>query len=236
MTKPAFQVEGVRKRHGDDFDLSIDELFIERGTVCSILGDNGAGKTTLLKILAGLTLPDQGEIRFHGRQMLPGGAGLSTRRRMVYLSQRPRLLRGTVLRNVLFGLSARGISGTAAIKLAEEALDDVGMASYSSRKANALSGGEAQRIALARALCLDVDALLLDEPTSHVDEDFTQGFETCLKKLQDDRGTTILIATHDSDLADRLAQQKVYLARGRLIQVLPTPEERRARMAGEPSA
>ncbi|MDA1142163.1 MAG: ATP-binding cassette domain-containing protein [Planctomycetota bacterium] len=230
MLLPAFQVQGVRKHHSDDFDLNIEDLLIQRGSVCGVLGDNGAGKTTLLKILAGLESPDQGEILFHGRQVIPGNAGLEVRRRMVYLSQKPRLFRGTVLRNVLYGLNARGVRGAAAEKLAKEALDAVGMASYRDRKAITLSGGETQRVALARALCLDVDALLLDEPTSHVDEDFTEQFEICLKKLQADRGTTILIATHDSALTERLVQQKVYLARGRLIQVLPTPEERRARI------
>jgi tungstate transport system ATP-binding protein len=236
MTLPAFQIQEVGKAFGEDFDLSIEELVVERGVVCGILGDNGAGKTTLLKILAGLESPDRGEVLFHGRLVVTGSAGLAVRKRMVYLSQKPLLLRGTVLRNVLYGLNARGIRGAGAVKLAEEALDAVGMADYSSRKTKGLSGGETQRVALARALCLDVDALLLDEPTSHVDEEFTEQFEVCLKALQAERGITILLATHDPELVERLVQQKVHLARGRLIRVLPKPEERLARIAGEPSA
>ena len=229
MSDYAFTIRNLRRAYGEEFELQIEELFLEKGSICAILGENGAGKTTFLKLLAGLERADTGKILLHDRQVLPGQAGLSVRRRMVYLSQKPLLFRGTVLRNALYGLKVRGISGDTARERALGALEEVGMFDHANRNVHTLSGGEAQRVALARALCLEVDAFLLDEPTAHTDADFNEHLESCLNSLQE-QGTTILFSTHDAALVDRLASEKLYLAQGRLLRSLPArPESRVAR-------
>lgn len=213
----AFEIQGLCKSFSAGFDLQIGELKIEAGRIYAVLGPNGAGKTTLLRLLAGLDAPDRGSIRFHGREVRRGEKGLEVRRRMVLMSQKPALFRGTVLRNVLYGLKVRGVPQAEALKRANEALSAVGLESLGGREANGLSGGEAQRVAMARALCLDVDALLLDEPTAHIDRASIATIESCLTQLNTNKGVTILFTTHEEEQARRLTSTFLHLREGRLV-------------------
>jgi tungstate transport system ATP-binding protein len=217
MTDAAFQVNGLSKRFDNGFALRIDDLQVAGDRIHAVVGENGAGKTTLLRLLSGLLRPDQGEIRFLGEPVTVGRSGLALRRRMVYLSHRPVLFRGTVFRNVLYGLRVRHVPSPEARERAMAALAEVGLTEFADRPARSLSGGEAQRVALARALCLKPECLLLDEPTAHLDTAHVDIIEQCLIRLNADGRTVILLTTHSKDQANRLSSHFIRLQKGRLV-------------------
>ena len=212
----AIDARGLRKRFAGGFTLEVDELQVPAAGLYGVIGGNGAGKTTLLRLLTGLLPPEEGTIRCFGEEVVAGREGLGVRRRLVYLSQTPILFRGTVLRNVLYGLRVRGVPKAEAHDRATAALAEVRMQDFAGRQASHLSGGEAQRVALARAICLDPACLLLDEPTSHLDTDHVEIIEKCLVELNTNKRTVILFTTHDLSQARRLSPDLVRLDRGRL--------------------
>ena len=213
----AIDARGLRKRFAGGFTLEVDELQVPAAGLYGVIGGNGAGKTTLLRLLTGLLPPEEGTIRCFGEEVVAGREGLGVRRRLVYLSQTPVLFRGTVLRNVLYGLRVRGVPRSEAHERAAAALAEVRMTGFAGREANRLSGGEAQRVALARAICLDPACLLLDEPTSHLDTEHIEIIEKCLLSRNAGKQTVILFTTHDLDQAERLSQNLVRLERGRIV-------------------
>lgn len=216
MTPTAFEFRGVHKRFPSGFELHIDELELVPGRIYGILGPNGSGKSTILRLLAGLIPPDEGHVLFEGQPLFPGAKGLALRRRIALASEKPVMFQGTILRNVLLGLKFRGVDGADALEKATAAIQLVGLDAARNRLADSLSGGEAQRVAIARILCLDTDALLLDEPTAHVDRATIDKIETCLKKRNSERGVTIVFTTHDQDQARRLTRNLLRLENGRL--------------------
>jgi putative ABC transport system ATP-binding protein len=177
-------------------------LTIEPGAT-AILGPSGSGKSTLLRLLNRLADPDEGSVRFHGddvRALDP----LELRRRAVLVPQLPAPLPGTVADNVCFGPGLAGRQVDPIRPLALAGLDD----SYAGREASRLSVGEQQRVMLARALALDPEVLLLDEPTAALDDDTKAGVERTLSVLP---CATVLV-THDRGQAGRLAERVIELS------------------------
>jgi putative ABC transport system ATP-binding protein len=177
-------------------------LAIEPGAT-AVLGPSGCGKSTLLRLLNRLADPDEGSVRFHGedvRELDP----LELRRRAVLVPQLPAPLPGTVADNVRYGPALHGIHVDALEPLALAGLD----ASYADRDAGRLSVGEQQRVMLARALALDPEVLLLDEPTTALDERAKSGVEETLARLK----CSTLLVTHERAQAERLAQRVVELS------------------------
>jgi len=195
------------KRVIDGIDLTIDS---RRITV--IMGPNGAGKSVLLRLMHGLIMPTKGEIRWAGRCT----DRLMTRRQAMVF-QRPVLLRRSVAANVSHALALRGLErGNRAIRV-EEALKLAGLERHASTPARVLSGGEQQRLCLARALSLEPDVLFLDEPTSSLDPASTLAIERLLLDAQR-RGIKVILVTHDVGQARRLAHDVVFLHQGRVIE------------------
>ena len=159
----------------------VPELSIETGARVGILGSNGSGKTTLLRVLAGLEPKFQGECVVR----VP-------RKDRLYVHQNPYLFRGTVLYNVMYGLRAHGLNGSAREKLALCWMEMLGIRKLADRRANHLSGGEKRRTALVRALVLKPRLLLLDEPMAELDHEGIVSFCAALRELT---GTTILFAS-----------------------------------------
>ncbi len=200
-----YEVDGERLIDGIDLQLSA-------GSVTVIMGPHGAGKSLLLRLLHGMIAPTAGEILWGGE---PLGENIRLRQAMVF--QRPVLLRRTVAANIDFVLGLRG-SATPARR--QEILDHVGLADKSRKPARLLSGGEQQRLALARALALGPEVLFLDEPTASLDPGSVLLIEEIVRAAQD-HGTKIIFVTHDVGQARRLADEIVFLHRGRVLEQTP---------------
>lgn len=197
--------------------LDIEHLSIEKGKIYALTGANGAGKSTLLNILAFLDKPTTGEVRFCGehvqynRQRL-----LSVRRRIVLVDQYPIHFTGPVWKNVEFGLKVRGTPKKLRKKRIEEVLELVGMEGFRLADAHKLSGGESKRLALARALIIEPEVLLCDEPTANVDVENQEIIINILDRINRELQTSIVIATHYLSQSRRLAHHTLVLEYGAL--------------------
>ncbi|MGE5190610.1 MAG: ATP-binding cassette domain-containing protein [Gemmatimonadota bacterium] len=211
-----YRLHGIRMRYGRKTVLAIDALSIGRGRLHTLSGPNGAGKSTLLSLLAFLAPPAEGEVYYAGRRVAWDRRSLrDLRRRVTLLHQAPYLFAGTVRDNVAFGLKARGFGGDAQRRIVAGALETVGLAGFDERKARELSGGEAQRVAMARALALSPEVLLLDEPLANIDRETAAALEAVIASLPA-RGTTVVIATHDPDRPARLDGESIALEDGKV--------------------
>jgi tungstate transport system ATP-binding protein len=211
----------VKKSYGGTFSLEVDQLDVPAREVFCLLGPSGAGKSTLLRMLAGLEPPDCGEVRF-GEYRLDGPSVPSAvQRRVTMVFQRPLLLTGSVRENVGYGLRLRGSRRNA--EIVESVLERLGLLRLADQPAGTLSGGQAQLVALARALVLEPDMLLLDEPTANLDPTCVARVEGELLATQRLRGMTMLWATHNLFQARRVSQWAGLLLDGRLVEVAPSP-------------
>lgn len=186
----------LRKRIHNRTVIDIDDFALHYGECVLLRGINGAGKSTLLKIFAGLIVPDTGEVTINGTTSSYRQAYQSFRHRVVYLHQNPYLFDRSVEDNIAYGLSVRGFEKTYIRSEVEKALEWAGLNEVSQRNARELSGGEKQRVALTRARILKPDLLLLDEPTTAMDEDAHRRTYELINDLVAG-GITIYVATHD---------------------------------------
>lgn len=222
--KTLVEVKAVVKRYGATTALELDRLKIREGELYLLSGPNGSGKSTLLNILGLLTRPDRGEMTFAGERVVwKPGPLTRLRRQVTLLHQSPYLFRGTVYDNIAYGLSLRGISGAVAQEIVGTALAMVGLEGFQQRKNTELSGGEAQRVAMARALAIKPKLLLLDEPLANVDRGSAQVLEEVIAALPAS-GTTVVMSSHDPTQEKRLPCRVVQLQQGQLV-ALPPAEE-----------
>jgi tungstate transport system ATP-binding protein len=187
-----------------------------RGGLHILTGSNGSGKSTLLSVLAFLRQPTGGEVAFEGRKVDWTKRELgSLRRRVTLLHQESYLFSGTVFANVAFGLKVRGITGDESRRAVQQYLATVALAGFEKRKVGQLSGGEARRVALARALACRPEVLLLDEPLAHVDKETSGIVERLIASLAAG-GTTIVMSSHDERIGERLEGRVFHLVEGRV--------------------
>jgi tungstate transport system ATP-binding protein len=214
--KILYRLKSIRKRYGSSVVLDIDELTIGEGRLYTLVGANGAGKSTLLDILAFLSPPTAGEIFYAGKRVdWNHGSVEEPRRKVTLLHQSPYLFEGTVHANVDFGLRARGIPKEDRQRTVEKALAVVGLQGFGDRKARELSGGETQRVAMARALALKPEVLLLDEPLANIDRGTAVLLETVIASLPA-QGTTVVMTTHDPQHPNRLNGESILLDGGKV--------------------
>lgn len=211
----------VRHVRGGREVLRVDSLDVARGERLCVLGPNGAGKTTLLRLMAAVDSPHSGEVRVGGVSTVRGGVDL--RRQMAYATQRPGLLSTSVQRNVELPLRWRKVPRKRRREFATAALERLRVAHLADRPARTLSGGEQQRVSLARALALDPAVLLLDEPAAGLDAQSRSAFFADLERALTDRATTVVQVSHRAEEALRLADRVVVLVDGSVHQV-GTPE------------
>ena len=216
--EPLFRIRGLRKTYGRAWSLVVDALDIPRGETLAVVGPTGSGKSTLLRLLHLLEAPDQGTLEFDGRPVTYPPP-VETLRRITMVFQRPVLQRGTVLDNVQYGRRLRGHTDAAP---ARQALESLGMTHLAQAKAFPLSGGETQRVAVARALAIATPVLLLDEPTAHLDPAHILRIERIIRSLRETQGTTTIIVTHHLLQARRLADRVALLLEGQLIEEAET--------------
>ena len=208
----------VLVRHGDKTVLQIPRLELESGEVLALLGPNGAGKTTLLRVMGLLQLPDAGTVHFKGTAAGSGNA-LAIRRRIANVFQEPLLLNASVYENAGLGLKLRGLNHREVETCIRPWLERLGIAHLAARAARTLSGGEAQRTSLARALAIEPKLLLLDEPFAALDPTSRETLLRDFQRIIKDTGTTTVFVTHDRDEAFALADRVGILVGGRLLQI-----------------
>ncbi len=217
----AYRLDAVSQSHGGRVALDLPCFEVAAGEVLCIIGPPGAGKSTLLRLLAGLDTPTSGQVWFRERRLDARSVPIAVRRRVTQVFQRPLLLKRTVLANVEYGLKLRGVRGRGRETAARAMLDRVHLGHLAERPAFAVSGGEAQLVALARALAVEPDVLLLDEPTNNLDPARVALVEEVVTEDHRARGTTIVWATHNHFQARRCGDRVALLLDGRLIEVAP---------------
>ena len=186
-------------------------LRLERGSRTVLLGPNGAGKSVLLRVMHGLIAPTSGAVRWFSAET-PRAP-----RRQAMVFQRPVLFRRSALGNLRFALAVAGVPPAQREARAVRALDRVGLLSIAHQPARVLSGGEQQRLALARAWMLEPEVLFLDEPTANLDPGSTREIERVIQAIHD-AGTKIVMVTHNLGQAERLADEILFLHGGRLVE------------------
>jgi tungstate transport system ATP-binding protein len=210
---PAYIIKSLKHAYERTAVLDIPDLTIESGRVYCIAGPNGSGKTTLLSILALLFPPTAGSVLLFGADCARPDVQL--RRKVTFVHQKPILFSTSVKNNISYGLRAHGFPSEEVKRRTSAMLEAANLLHVAESKADKLSGGEAQRTVLARALALETPILLLDEPTNSLD-DVSKPIIIKLLEGAQNRGATIVIATHDMSLADSLPAEILRLEKGRL--------------------
>jgi tungstate transport system ATP-binding protein len=205
-------LDGVSFAAGGKTIIDRVSMEIAEGPRTVILGSNGAGKSVLMRLCHGLLAPTAGTIEWRG-----GGNG---RRRQAMVFQRPVMLRRSALANIVYGLRLAGISAHESEMRARDVLEAVGLERVASRPARVLSGGEQQRLALARAWVLGPEVLFLDEPTANLDPGATRDVETLIGQIRAG-GTKIVMTTHNLGQAKRLGDEILFLSQGRVVERAP---------------
>ncbi len=213
------EVDRVSKSFGERVVINQLSLHIERSERLVLFGPSGCGKTTVLRLLAGLEVPDKGEIRIEGQIVASSGKNLVPPEKrnvgMVFqdLALWPHM---TVQQNLMFGLNARGVKKREAHVRVREMLQRVGLEHRIDAKPHQLSGGEQQRVTLARALVSRPSILLMDEPLSSLDDERKRTIASDLLGLQSQFRFTLIYVTHDRSEADMLASRVCQLRDGRV--------------------
>jgi len=215
MSHATFHLKNVRRRLSDAFQLQIGDLTVERREVFALLGPTGSGKTTLLRILTGLEIPDDGIIEFNGT-LLNRSTPLSVVRRIAMVHQRPILINGSVAGNIAYGLRTRSLASDAKVA---QILQRLGLDRLIRQDARSLSGGQVQLVALARALVLEPEVLLLDEPSANLDPAYVALVESVIREARMSREMTVIWATHNLFQARRVCDRVMLMLNGSIVEI-----------------
>lgn len=218
-------MENLTKEYEGRRVLDIVQLRIGSGALCGIIGPNGAGKSTMLNLIAGLMKPTGGKLHY-GDDTAAEAPYLD----MTMVFQSPYLIRTTVEKNIAYPLKLRGWDQIKIDKRVEELAAELGLTDFLKQKSWKLSGGETQKVALARALSFSPKLLLLDEPTANVDPSTTAEIERMLRKINEKEGTTVILITHNLVQARRLCREVLFMDQGKVVEygtgekILKNPE------------
>jgi len=217
---PTVEVQQLCKEYAGKKALEDINLRVENGEIFAIIGPNGAGKTTLLRILDLLEEPTSGKVWFQGAEVnYSAGDRQVLRRRIGMVFQQTVLFNTSVFNNVAYSLKIRDESDRKIVQRVKEVLEIVQLKGFENKNALKLSGGEAQRVALAQALVTEPELLLLDEPTANLDPRNVSIVEEVLSWVNRERGTTIIMATHNMFQAETLANQAGLILEGRIEKI-----------------
>jgi tungstate transport system ATP-binding protein len=228
-----YRLRGVVRLVSPSFELRIAELHVPRGQVFGLLGPTGSGKSTLLRMLAGLEPPTAGDLTWREGPFYAGTIPQTVRQAATLVFQRPLPIRGSVRTNVELGLRIRGAPDSQ--ERVKDILARLRLDRVSGQSAATLSGGQLQLVAVARALVLRPEVLLLDEPTSHLDPAHVALVEDAVLQDHRERGTTVIWATHNLFQARRVADHVGLMLDGQLVEQQPTalffdaPKDQRTR-------
>ncbi len=206
------RLRNIKKTYNSKTVLQIDSLKIKKGKITGILGPNGSGKTTMMKIIGDLIKPDTGRVEYDGKGFE------SASDRLTYVSHNSYLFNDSVFGNIAAPLKFRDMKKEYIEKRVEELIDNFQIRYLKYENALTLSGGEKQKVALARALSFKPEVLLIDEPTSNIDPNFIKLIESALKRINNDLKTTIVIVTHNTAQSLRLCEEIIFMRDGNVIQ------------------
>lgn len=215
----AYTLTNVKQRYGDRCVVDVASLRIHAGEILGIVGPSGAGKSTLLRLLNFLEAPTEGQLDYRGTS-IGADLPLSVKRDVTTVFQRPMLLRRSVAANVRIAQRIRGVASDD--DAVEQWLDRLGLRDLSNAPVRTLSAGEAQRVALARALVVSPSVLLLDEPTGNLDPYNVGLIEEIIRSDNKERGTTVVVVTHDPFQSRRLADRTGLMISGRMVEIADT--------------
>ncbi len=190
-------------------------LDIEKDNLLALIGHNGSGKTTLLRILATLSLPTEGDFIYKGEK-IEDLYELKGKTTLVF--QEAKMFNSTVEKNISYGLKMKNLPASEIEERVNEGLKLIKMEDHASKNAKKLSGGEQQRVALARAFATDPELLLLDEPTSNIDPGNAKIIEEAIKKISNEKNTTVIMATHTLFQTKRLSDRTAHLYDGKILE------------------
>jgi tungstate transport system ATP-binding protein len=216
LNVPIYEIRSLKHAYAGKTVLSIEHLTVRQASIVGLIGPNGSGKSTLLRMLGLIERPTRGKIFFKGREVEPFSD--EARFLITVLPQEPFLMKRSVLNNVAYGLKLRG-NGRDVVHRAEEALSLVGLPfkDFARRPWYALSGGEAQRVALAARLALKPKVLLLDEPTASVDAASAQLIKEASLRARQKLGTTLIVASHDWQWLYEICDEILHLFKGKIF-------------------
>lgn len=225
------EIKRLVRDYGTKRVLDLEEVTIEKGTRTAIIGPNGAGKSTLLNIVSRIDSASEGEVVYESEDP----------RLVTQVFQQPYMLRTSVEKNIQYPLRLRNWPEERMKQRSDELMKELGLLDLRNQKAWKLSGGETQKVALARALSFEPSLLLLDEPTANIDPATTAEIEEMLLKINREEGTTILFVTHNLAQARRVCNRLLFLDKGKLVEsgdcqrILQNPAEEKTRrfIAGE---
>lgn len=212
-------ITSLIKKYQNRTVLNIPELELEEGYVWGIIGPNGSGKSTLMKIIAGLLEPSSGKIHYRDQKLKDG-----VQKDMTLVFQKPYLLRTSVFNNIAYPLQIRGYSEKEIRERVHELLESFQIEALRDQKAWTLSGGEGQKVALARALIFKPKLLMLDEPTANIDPSSIMLLEERIQEYYQQEKPTILMVTHNIQQTRRLCNRVAFMNEG---EVLDSGEPRR---------
>lgn len=213
------RLDNISKSFGEKEVLDRISADIPAGKIFTIIGPSGQGKTTLLRLINLLDTPSGGEIFLNGTSLHERGQDITAlRRRMGMVFQTPIAFKETVFENIAIGLRYRRISPDEIVRRVQVKLKEIGLSGYEQRKAGTLSGGEMQRVSLARVMVTEPEMLLLDEPTANLDPLSTHKIEELIRYYNREFGTTVIMSTHDLFQGQRMADRVAVMMGGRFIQ------------------
>jgi len=208
------QIRDLKKNYEKQCVLNIDHLTIDKGSFLGIIGSNGAGKSTLIKIIAGLAYASSGFIHYDGEKI-----SSKTQQNMTLVFQKPYLLRTTVFNNIAYPLVIRKVKKEEIEKRVNEVMKSMDIKYLQNQKAWTLSGGEAQKVALARAIVSKPSILLLDEPTANIDPSSVLVMEENINKFHKENNSTVIIITHNLQQSKRLCKDVAFMNEGKIIEM-----------------
>ena len=208
-----YQLNNIKFSYANKTILDIEQQHFEQGKITALIGENGAGKSTLLGLLSFTLTAEPGEIEFSGEKVNKNKLAPLIRS-IGLVQQNPYLLKGSVTRNIELGLKFRGVDSVERETKVRNILRLLKIESLADRSVKSLSGGESQKVAIARALVLDPEVILFDEPFTYLDSDFVDEFEGLIKQLRDEHNKTIIFTTHNQSQAQALSDQVLRLREG----------------------
>lgn len=206
------QIKNLKKNYGKNLVLDIDTLNIENGKITGIIGPNGCGKTTLLNIIAGLDKEYLGNIRYNNIII-----NKDIIRNMTLVFQKPYLFKRSVYENIEYPLKIRNVDKSKRESLVLNIMEKLEIENLKNKKAHLLSGGESQKVALARALVFNPKLVLLDEPTSNIDPEYIRTMEREILNFNYENKGTIIIVTHNIEQSERLCHNIIQLQKGKVV-------------------